>query len=166
MDASGVGPSDHTSFYNQGMPVLHFFTGSHDDYHKPSDDSDKINFKGIAEIVSLIKTVMAKADGMQRLEFQQTKSEESRSVPAFSVTLGVMPDYMYEDGGLRIDGVTEGKPAAAAGLQKGDIITEMGQFQIADIYAYMSALAAFKKGDEVKITYLREGEKKHTHVKF
>lgn len=166
IDPSGVGPSDHTSFYNQGLPVLHFFTGSHEDYHMPSDDSDKINYKGIVEIVALIKTVMAKTDGMQRLQFQQTKTEETREVAAFSVTLGVMPDYLYEDGGLRIDGVSDGKPAAAAGLQKGDIITQMGEFEIVDIYAYMKALSAFKKGDEVKVTYLRDGEKKHTHVKF
>ena len=166
LDASGVGPSDHTSFYNQGMPVLHFFTGSHEDYHMPADDSDKINFKGIAEIVSLIKTILVKTDGVENLQFQQTKSEETREVAAFSVTLGVMPDYMYEDGGLKIDGVSEGKPAAAAGLQKGDIITEMGEYEIVDIYAYMKALSVFKKGDEVKLTYLRDGEKKHTHVKF
>jgi hypothetical protein len=166
LDASGVGPSDHTSFYNQGLPVLHFFTGSHEDYHMPGDDSDKINFKGIAEIVSLIKTILVKTNGMERLNFQQTKNEETREVAAFSVTLGVMPDYMYEDGGLKIDGVSEGKPAAAAGLQKGDIITEMGEYEIVDIYAYMKALSVFKKGDEVKLTYLRDGEKKHTHVKF
>lgn len=166
LDASGVGPSDHTSFYNQGVPVLHFFTGSHEDYHMPADDSDKINFKGIAEIVSLIKTILVKTNGMERLDFQQTKNEETREVAAFSVTLGVMPDYMYEDGGLKIDGVSEGKPASAAGLQKGDIITEMGEYEIVDIYAYMKALSVFKKGDEVKLTYLRDGEKKHTHVKF
>ena len=165
-DESGVGPSDHTSFYNQGLPVLHFFTGSHDDYHKPGDDADKINYKGIGEVMAVMLTVINAVDDQEKLEFGQTKDKESRSVPAFSVTMGVMPDYMYEDGGLRIDGVTPDKPAAKAGLQKGDIITEIGDFTIADIYAYMNALAAFKKGDKVKVVYMREGKKQVTELTF
>lgn len=166
LDPSGIGPSDHTSFYNQSIPVLHFFTGSHDDYHKPSDDADKLNYKGIGHVMGVILAVLNAVDQEIKLEFRETKKETSRSVPAFSVTMGVMPDYLYEDGGLRIDGVTPEKPAAAAGLQKGDIITEIGDFVIADIYAYMNALSAFKKGDKVKIVYLREGEKRETELTF
>ncbi len=166
LDPSGIGPSDHSSFYTNGIPVLHFFTGSHDDYHKPEDDADKINYKGIGSIISLIKTVMRGADEMGRLDYQETKNSEARKAPRFSVTLGILPDYLYEDGGVKVDGVTEGKPAEAAGLKKGDIITELGDFTIADIYAYMNALAAFKKGDEVKVVYMREGEKMEGKVKF
>jgi aminopeptidase YwaD len=166
LDPSGIGPSDHSSFYTNGIPVLHFFTGSHDDYHKPEDDADKINYMGIGSIVSLIKTIMREVDGLQRLDYQETKDNNARKAPRFSVTLGILPDYLYEDGGVKVDGVTEGKAAAAAGLQKGDIIMELGDFTIADIYAYMDALAAFKKGDEVKIVYLREGEKMNGKVKF
>ena len=166
LDPSGVGPSDHTSFYNQGIPVLHFFTGSHEDYHKPEDDADKLNYKGIGSVVSLMKTVMREVDNDAFLNFQETKNNDARKAPRFSVTMGIMPDYLYEDGGVRVDGVTEGKPAAEAGLQKGDIIIELGDFTIADIYAYMGALAAFKKGDEVKVVYMRDGEKVEGKVKF
>jgi aminopeptidase YwaD len=166
LDPSGIGPSDHTSFYTIGIPVLHFFTGSHDDYHKPEDDADKINYKGIGTIVSLIKTVMRQVDEVEKLDYQETKNSEARKAPRFSVTLGILPDYLYEDGGVKVDGVTEGKPAKAAGLQKGDIIMELGDFTIADIYAYMNALAAFKKGDEVKVVYMREGKKMEGKVKF
>ena len=128
--------------------------------------ADKLNYKGIGEVMGVMLAVITAVDSQVKLEFRETKKEESRSVPAFSVTLGVMPDYLYEDGGLRIDGVTPEKPAAAAGLQKGDIITEIGAFVIADIYAYMNALSAFKKGDKVKVVYMREGKKRETEVAF
>ena len=166
LDESGVGPSDHTSFYNVDLPVLHFFTGTHEDYHKPADDADKINYQGIAEVISVIKTVMTRVDNEEKLEFRETKNQDARKAPRFSVTLGIMPDYMYEDGGVRIDGVTEGKPAAEAGLQKGDIITKLGDFNIVDMYAYMNALAAFKKGDKAVIVYLREGNEMEGKVQF
>jgi hypothetical protein len=166
LDPSGIGPSDHSSFYTNGIPVLAFFTGSHDDYHKPEDDADKINYKGIGEILSLVKTVMREVDKFERLDFQETKNSEARKAPRFSVTLGILPDYLYEDGGVKVDGVTPGKPAEAAGLQKDDIITELGDFTIADIYAYMNALAAFKKGDEIKVIFMRDGEKMEGEVKF
>ena len=166
LDPSGVGPSDHTSFYNMGVPVLHFFTGSHEDYHKPSDDADKINYKGIGIVLSVIETVIQWVDKDVKLEYQQTKDDNARKAPKFSVTLGIMPDYMYEDGGVKVDGVTEGKPAAEAGIQKGDIIMQLGDFTIGDIYAYMGALAAFKKGDKVLVVYMREGKKMETNIQF
>lgn len=166
LDPSGVGPSDHTSFYNANIPVLHFFTGTHMDYHKPSDDADKINYTGIAEVVSLIKTVMKSVDKTERLEFQQTKNENARKAPRFSVTLGIVPDYMYEDGGVRIDGVTEGKPASKAGLQKGDVIIQLGEIKVVDMYAYMNALAAFKKGDKTTVVYKRDGQEHASKIQF
>ncbi len=166
LDSSGVGPSDHTSFYNMGIPVLHFFTGSHEDYHKPTDDADKLNYKGIGTVVALIKTVMAKVDREHRLEYKETANDNARNAPKFSVTLGIMPDYMYEEGGVKVDGVTEGKPAAVAGILKGDIITELGDFTIGDIYAYMNALASFKKGDKTTIKFSRDGKKMESKIQF
>jgi S1-C subfamily serine protease len=77
-----------------------------------------------------------------------------------------MPDDMYEEGGVKVDGVTEGKPAAEAGIMKGDIIMQLGDFTIGDIYAYMGALAAFKKGDKVMVVYMREGKKMETNLQF
>ncbi len=166
LDPSGIGPSDHASFYNMRKPVLHFFTGSHSDYHKPTDDADLINYKGIATVVSLIKTTMAHVDKDTYLEFIETPNDNAKNAPKFSVTLGIMPDYMYQDGGVKIDGVTPEKPAANAGLQKGDIVVQLGDFKIEDIYAYMGALAAFKKGDKVAVAFIRNGEHKESEIQF
>ncbi|MGB0176829.1 MAG: M28 family peptidase, partial [Owenweeksia sp.] len=122
---SGVGPSDHTSFYYREIPVLHFFTGTHMDYHKPSDDFEKINISGEVEVLQFILNLMYNLEEESLIEYTPTR-EETTSAPRFTVTLGVLPDYMYSDKGMRIDGVTEGKPAARAGMKAGDIIVQMG----------------------------------------
>jgi hypothetical protein len=163
LSASGVGPSDHTSFYYKDIPVLHFFTGTHPDYHKPSDIAEKINSQGILQVANLILQVLAISQP-EKVEFTPTKNESTKA-PRFSVTLGVMPNYMYTQG-LKLDGVTAGKPAAKAGLQTGDVITQMGNYSISDIQSYMTALAAFKEGMEIELTYLRKGQQKTTTVKF
>ncbi len=163
--ASGTGPSDHTSFYNQGVPVLHFFTGTHGDYHKPSDDADKINAEGIAMVLRYMLGVIAAADTIPDLAFTKTKAEEG-AVPRFSVTLGVMPDYLFEGTGMKIDGVTEGKPAAKAGLQAGDVVTHLGKVKVVDMMSYMKALGQFKKGDQAELEYLREGKTRRVPVQF
>lgn len=162
---SGVGPSDHTSFYYLDMPVLHFFTGTHSDYHKPTDDADKINYEGEAMVINYILNVIAYSFDFEKIEFTPTK-EQSAMAPKFSVTLGVMPDYMYDGEGMRIDGVTEDKAAANAGLQKGDIVTLLGEVKVVDMMSYMKALGQFKKGDSAPIEYLREGKKQKGTVKF
>ncbi len=99
---SGVGPSDHTSFYINDIPVLHFFTGQHADYHKPSDDPDKINYQGVKEISDYIFSLISDLNDNGRIAFRKTKNE-SEEVPRFKVSLGVMPDYMFNKGGMRID---------------------------------------------------------------
>ncbi len=162
---SGTGPSDHTSFYYKDIPVLHFFTGTHYDYHKPTDDADKINFEGEARVLSYMQNIIALSAETGKLEFTPTKSEESET-PRFSVTLGVMPDYMYEGEGMKIDGVNKGKPAAEAGMQAGDVVTKMGEVKVVDMMSYMKALGQFKKGDETTVEYLRKGKKKTAKVKF
>ena len=162
---AGVGPSDHTNFYYLNMPVLHFFTGTHSDYHKPSDDADKINYEGEAVVIDYILNVILGSQALQAMEFTKTK-EQSNMAPKFSVTLGVMPDYMYDGEGMRIDGVTEDKPAANAGLQKGDIVTTLGEVKVVDMMSYMMALGQFKKGDSAPIEFLREGKKQKATVKF
>ena len=163
---SGTGPSDFTSFYLSDIPTLGFFTGTHEDYHKPSDDSDLINYEGMEDLFSYVLKLQAKMSGQEKLAFTQTADDQARSAPRFTVTLGVVPDYMYEEKGLRLDGVTEGKPASASGLAKGDIITRIGEYEIHDIYAYMGALGQFKKGDEAEVEFDRDGEKKTVMVKF
>jgi hypothetical protein len=163
---SGIGPSDHTSFYLKDVPVLHFFSGTHNDYHKPSDDADKINYKGMQDICDYMLTLIGKLDAKGKLEFSKTKETEQGKVSAFKVTLGIVPDYAYEGEGLRIDGVTDGKPASAAGLKAGDIILQLGSEKIKDIYAYMAALGKFKKGDEVEVIFKRGSEEMKGKVKF
>ena len=153
---SGVGPSDHTSFYLQDLPVLHFFTGQHEDYHKPSDDAHLINYEGLELIVDYIEIVLTEMNGKPAPEFTKTK-DESRSTPSFKVTLSVIPDYLYSEKGMRIDGVNENGPADKAGLIKGDIVVKMGDMEIEDMMGYMKALSIFEKGQTITIVVEREG---------
>lgn len=163
---SGVGPSDHTSFYLKDIPVLHFFTGQHEDYHKPSDDVEKVNFEGIESIVNLIFNIIDQLDGDEKLMFTKTKDEDNENAPRFTVTLGVMPDYLFDGKGMRIDGVREGKPAEKAGLKVGDIVVKMGDVEVVDMMSYMKALGKFKAGDKTKVTVNRDGKEKTVKVEF
>jgi len=165
-DPAGVGPSDQTSFYYKDLPVLHLFTGTHDDYHKPTDDAEKINYKGMAKLAALIYTITARTANYDQLTFQKTTASEQKTTPNFSVTLGVVPDYLFGGPGLRIDGATEGRPGANAGLKSGDVILKIGDIAIDDIYAYMTALGAFKKGDTTTLIYTRDGEEVATEITF
>ena len=161
---SGVGPSDHTSFYLQDLPVLHFFTGQHADYHKPSDDADKINYEGLVQVVRYISRLITRLDEMPKLAF--TKTKDSSDSPRFTVSMGVVPDYLYDGKGMRVDGVSEGKPAQAAGLLKGDIVLQLGDSTIQDMMGYMRALSVFKKGDSTLVVLERAGKKIESKVKF
>ncbi len=162
---SGRGPSDHMSFYLQDIPVLHFFTGQHEDYHKPSDDADKINFEGMVKIIRYIERLMDELDEQEKLAFTETNDSSSDS-PRFSVSLGVVPDYLYDGEGMRIDGVTEGKPAAGAGMEKGDIVIKLGDSMVTDMMSYMRALSGFKTGDKTVVEFKRGEELKAAEVKF
>jgi hypothetical protein len=161
---SGVGPSDHTSFYLQDLPVLHFFTGQHADYHKPSDDADKINYEGLVQVVRYISRLIAGLDAEPKLAF--TKTKDSSDSPRFTVSMGVVPDYLFDGKGMRVDGVSEGKPAQAAGLIKGDIVIQLGDSTINDMMGYMRALSVFKKGDSTQVVLERAGQKIAAKVKF
>jgi hypothetical protein len=164
-DPSGTGASDHTSFYNAGIPVLHYFTGTHYDYHKPSDDWELINFKGILFIVKHIYTLIGKLDKQPKLLFTKTKDTQSTS-STFKVTLGIMPDYLFEGKGVKVDGTTPGKPAANAGIQKGDILLKVGSYETNNMEDYMGALGKFEKGQKVIIVYLRAGQILEAEVTF
>ena len=164
-DSAGVGPSDHTSFYLKNIPVLFLFTGQHSDYHKPSDDADKLNYSGEVQLMQITTEIIAQLDRVPKLVFQETKSNED-DTPRFKVTLGIMPDYTWEGEGLRVDGVTDGKPAAKAGLLKGDIITGLGDMDVKGMQDYMKALAAHKKGDKVKVTVKRGDVSKEMEAEF
>lgn len=163
---SGIGPSDQTSFYFKEIPAIHFFSGTHNDYHKPSDDWEKINTNGMKLIGDYMLNIVQELNDDGKLVFTKTKDSEGGKVSAFKVTLGVVPDYAYEGEGLKVDGVTDGKPASIAGILAGDIILQMGDINIKDIYAYMGALGKFKKGEVVKIKLKRGAEEKIVEVKF
>ncbi|MDP5106214.1 MAG: M28 family peptidase [Polaribacter sp.] len=154
---SGVGPSDHTSFYLNDMPVLHFFTGQHEDYHKPGDDSEKLNYEGMYLIADYIFNIITDLDDNGKLPFRKTKNE-SEETPRFKVGMGVIPDYMFDGKGMRIDGISEDKPAQKAGLQKGDIVIQLGDSAVVDMMSYMRALSVFKEGDKSKVI-VKRGEK-------
>lgn len=154
---SGVGPSDHTSFYLQDLPVLHFFTGQHKDYHKPSDDAELINYTGLEMVVDYLEALLIVMNDKPAPIFTKTKDESTQRV-AYKVTLGVVPDFLYSDKGMRIDGVTEGKPAHVAGLLKGDIVVKMEDLEIIDMMSYMQALSKFEKGQTIKIFIKRDNK--------
>jgi acetylornithine deacetylase/succinyl-diaminopimelate desuccinylase-like protein len=165
-DSSGTGPSDHTSFYLKNIPVLHFFTGSHSDYHKPSDDWEKINVEGEADVLNVIVKVVEELDASPKLAFLTTKSKTMSSRSSFKVTMGIMPSYTGEEGGLKVDGVSEGKPAQKAGLQAGDIIIQMGDVEVKDIQNYMEALGKYEKGQTIPVKFKRKGEVMTVNVTF
>jgi len=164
-DSAGIGPSDHTSFYLKNIPVLFFFTGQHSDYHKPTDDIEKVNINGVKEVLDYAARMIESLDKKPKLAFQQTKSRQE-DTPRFKVTLGIMPDYTYEGEGVHVDGVTDGKPASIAGVQKGDVILGLGEHPVNDMQGYMKALGAFKKGDITQIKVKRGAETKELPVTF
>ena len=165
LQESGVGPSDHTSFYLQDIPVLHFFTGQHEDYHKPTDDSEKLNYEGMELISNYIYQIIRELDDSPKLIFKKTKNE-SEEVPRFKVALGVVPDYLFDGKGMRIDGISEDKPAQKAGLQKGDVVIQLGDSTVVDMMSYMRALSTFEEGNTTKVIVDRKGEQIEVGVKF
>lgn len=164
---SGVGASDHTSFYNIGIPVLHFFTGTHYDYHKPSDDDNLINYKGELAVFKYIYNLIYNLDQEPKLVFTKTKdTHTSTGSTSFKVTLGIMPDYLYEGRGVKIDGVTEGRPAALAGLKRSDTLIKLGPDEVTDMQAYMKCLGKYNKGEKVKAIVERDGKQIEVEITF
>ena len=152
---SGVGPSDQTSFYLKDIPVIFFFSGQHKDYHMPTDDEDKINYKGMEDIFNYALQMIEGLDARGKIPFTKTKDDNNDNAPKFTVTLGVMPDYTFEGEGMRIDAVTDGKVASHAGLLAGDVVIQLGDIKVIDMMTYMKALSAFKKGDATKVKVMR-----------
>ncbi|QBN18460.1 M20/M25/M40 family metallo-hydrolase [Flavobacterium nackdongense] len=166
LDESGVGPSDHTSFYLKDIPVLFFFTGTHSDYHKPTDDEDKINYTGEKNIVDYVFRVTNSIADLDKVEFTKTKITAAKTGAKYKVTLGIMPNYADSSDGLHVDGVTEDRPAQKAGILAGDIITKIGSCDVKEVYSYMECLSKIKSGEELPVTFKRNGETKTVTVKF
>jgi hypothetical protein len=158
----GFGPSDHSSFYAKNIPVLHFFTDLHDDYHRATDTPDKINAAGEARVVQLAERVLrAIADRPARLTFVRTAAPVQASAREGSdVYLGSIPDMAGDDTpGLKLTGVRAGSPADVGGVKAGDVIVEFGGKPVKDLYEYSDALYSHKPGDEVTIVVLRNGQR-------
>ena len=153
-DSSGIGPSDHTSFYLKNIPVLFFFTGTHKDYHKPTDDADKINFIGELQVIKYIYHVIDETNKLGKLAFLKTR-EPKMEGKRFTVTLGIMPDYTFNGKGVRADGIIDGKVAQKAGMQTGDVIVKLGENSVTDLTSYMNVLSKYKKGDSTTVTIMR-----------
>ncbi len=167
---SGYGASDHTSFYVKDVPVLFFFSGLHADYHKPSDDWEKIDPQGIAEVTRVVyRTTAELADREDRIAF--AKAAEDSSGPhgrggggGYGPYLGTIPDFGDYEGGVKLSGVKEGSPADKAGIRGGDMVIRFGGKEIKDLYAYTYALRDHKPGDRVEIVLLRDGEEITVHA--
>lgn len=164
-DSAGIGPSDQTSFYLKNIPVIHFFTGQHADYHKPTDDFEKINFPGEKKVLEYIIKLIKETEALPKMKFLTTKNPDTGK-SSFKVTLGIMPDYTFEGKGLRVDGVTKEKPADRAGLLQGDVIIQLGDIQVNNMNDYMKALSKFNKGDTTEVLISRKGNELKKKVTF
>lgn len=158
IDSAGVGPSDHTSFYNAGIPVLFYFTGTHKDYHKPTDKADLINYEGEAQVLDYVTRVVTMMDKENVKPKYLVTKQATVGKTRFKVSLGIMPDYTFDAGGVKVDGVTENRPAAKAGVKTGDIITQLGEHKISGMQSYMEALGKFAPGDKTQVRVTREGK--------
>ena len=165
-DSSGTGPSDHTSFYRKDIPVLFFFTGLHTDYHKPSDDADKLNYKGELMIIKFIQDLIINDKTSQKLVFAKTREQQTSTSARFSVSMGIMPDYTFSGAGVRVDGVSDNRPAKKAGVLAGDIVKQLGDYKTTSVEGYMQALSKFKKGDQTKVVISRENKELIIEIVF
>ena len=160
LNEDGYGPSDHSSFYAKHVPVLFFWTGNHEDYHKPSDTADKINYEGEARVVSFVASVIRDIDRSdKRPTYAVAKSESQGRTMGFRVYLGTIPNYADSNDGLKLDGVRDDSPASKAGLQAGDKIVKMAGREVKNVYDYTYALGEMKAGQEYEVEVLRGSER-------
>ena len=160
LNEDGFGPSDHSSFYSKQIPVLFFFTGSHDDYHKPSDTADKINYEGQAGIVDLVARIARTIDRTDaRPAYVLAKSQSQGRSSGFRVYLGTVPNYSESDDGMLLDAVRDDSPASKAGLKAGDKIVRLAGREIKNVYDYTYALGEMRGEQEYDVEVLRGGER-------
>jgi Iap family predicted aminopeptidase len=160
LNEDGFGPSDHSSFYSKQIPVLFFWTGTHNDYHKPSDTFDKINYDDEARILEMVARVVNRLDTAdKRLTYTTAKSDPAPRTGGFRVYLGTIPNYADTNDGLLLDGVRDDSPAAKAGLKAGDRVVKIGSHDIRNVYDYTAALGEMKAGQEYVVEVVRGKEK-------
>jgi aminopeptidase YwaD len=155
----GFGPSDQSSFYGKKIPVLFFFTGTHSDYHKPTDDTEKINSKGEEKVVDYVYDVAsAIVNSDNRPDYISVERKDTGRMTGTRVYVGTVPDFAGNVDGYKLGGVTDGSPAAKAGLQGGDIIIKFGDKKISNIYDFTYALGDYVPGDKVNVIVKRGDE--------
>ncbi len=160
LNEDGYGPSDHSSFYAKQIPVLFFWTGTHEDYHKPSDTADKINYEDQVTILDLALRILRSVDhNDKRPTYTVAKSAATARATGFNVYLGTIPSYADASDGLLLDAVREDSPAAKAGLRAGDRIVKLGGREIHNVYDYTYALGELKAGQEYEVEIIRGGER-------
>ena len=160
LNEDGFGPSDHSSFYMRRVPVLFFFTGSHEDYHKPSDTADRVNYDGEARVLQFVREIVYRLQTAdQRPTYAVAKSEPGARSATFRVSLGTVPSYGDSSDGLKLDAVREGSPAAAAGLKAGDKIVRLAGRDVKNVYDYTQALSAMEPGREYEVEVMRDGQR-------
>lgn len=155
-------PTDTTSFYPKRVPVLNFFTGSHEDYHRPTDTADKLNVEGMERIAKFAQNIVLDiVKAADRPDFARVERSDQGggSRDTLRAYLGTIPDYSTEVKGVKLSGVRGASPAEKAGLQGGDVIVEFAGQKIANIYDYTYSLDAVKIGVAVKVTVEREGKR-------
>ncbi|HWB08221.1 MAG TPA: M28 family peptidase [Pirellulales bacterium] len=156
----GFGPSDHSSFYPHKVPVMHFFTGTHSDYHRPSDDYEKINLPGMRRVAEMVTdTVVVLAEASERPHYQAAKpprpgAGRGGDRPYF----GSIPDFASEEPGYHLGGVSPDSPAEKGGLQKGDAIVKLGEYKVGNLEDFDGALRKYKAGDKVPVVVRRDGK--------
>jgi Tol biopolymer transport system component len=166
----GYGPSDHSPFYAAGVPVLHFFTGAHADYHKPTDTADAINAAGTAQVASIVSSVALALDGSTSLTYRKVASPTPRGdMRSFNASLGTVPDYAGPPNGLKgmlLAAVRAGGAAEKAGMQRGDVLVRLGTHPIGGVEDLMFVLNASKPGETVTAVVVRDGKEVQLEVTF
>jgi aminopeptidase YwaD len=161
LNEDGFGPSDHASFYGRQIPVLFFFTGTHTDYHKPSDTADKINYAGLVKIADFVSGLFRKIDANDsRPVYRQAQAtQQSGGRMAFNVTIGVIPGYGDGNDGMLLDGVRDGSPAAKAGLKANDKVVSFAGREVRNAQDYTFVLGELKANTEYEIVVMRGSER-------
>jgi hypothetical protein len=165
---AGMGSSDHAAFYESDIPVLHYHTGTHDDYHRASDAAEKINYTGMTWVLAHVEETIMMLDGVSpnEIDFRESTDPRPTAMRRDGIGLGILPDYRYSGTGLRIDSVRSGNPGDKAGMKDGDIITKLGDQAIGDIYDYMNFMNGVEPGDIYPVLVLRGGEELELAVIF
>ena len=169
LSGSGYGPSDHSAFYTAGIPVLHFFTGAHPDYHKPTDQVAYINGAGEAQIANLTERLLTEEPQMERLSYRKVGPEEPRGdLRSFNASLGTIPDYAGppDQKGVLLSDVRPGSGAAQGGMRRGDVLVQLGDKNIESVQDLMFTLNAAKPHQTVKAIVLREGKRVELKVTY